>query len=89
LLFPFLKIPLPIFVILPGTTSAAKRSVQLGWVVDFDDENRQFLILFGERKPEYQTAPTQETPFTLTEGRLLERRQQRPDPVNSVSGFKY
>src|SRR5215467_15794450 len=39
---------LPIFVILPGTTSAARRSVQLGWVVDFDDENRQFLIVFGE-----------------------------------------
>jgi hypothetical protein len=38
------------------------------WAVDFDDENRQFLILFGERQPEYQTAPTQETPFTLTGG---------------------
>jgi putative restriction endonuclease len=59
---------LPIFVVLPGTASAAKRSVRFGWVVDFDDENRQFLVLFGERKPEYQTAPTQETPFTLTGG---------------------
>src|SRR5215469_2817572 len=45
---------LPIFVILPGTASAARRSVQLGWVVDFDDENRQFLVLFGEQKPAYQ-----------------------------------
>jgi putative restriction endonuclease len=32
---------LPIFAILPGTRSA-KRSVRLGWVVDFDEENRQF-----------------------------------------------
>jgi hypothetical protein len=59
---------LPIFVILPGTASAAKRSVQLGWVFDFDDENRQFLILFGERKPEYQAAAGQETLFALTGG---------------------
>jgi putative restriction endonuclease len=38
------SLSLPIFVILPGTNSTAKRSVRLGWVVDFDDENRQFLI---------------------------------------------
>ena len=59
---------LPLFVILPGIDSAAKRSVQLGWVVDFDDENKQFLILFGEDKPEYQSAASQETPFALTGG---------------------
>jgi hypothetical protein len=59
---------LPLFVILPGIDSAAKRSVRLGWVVDFDDENKQFLILFGEDKPEYQSAASQETPFALTGG---------------------
>ena len=37
------ELALPIFVILPGNDSAAKRSVQLGWVVDFDDEIRQFF----------------------------------------------
>jgi hypothetical protein len=46
---------LPIFAILPGTRSAAKRSIRLGWVVDFDDENRQFLILFGKDEPTYQS----------------------------------
>jgi putative restriction endonuclease len=40
----------------------------LAGVVDFDDENRQFLILFGEHKPEYQAAPGEETPFALTGG---------------------
>jgi putative restriction endonuclease len=58
---------LPIFAILPGTRSA-KRSVRLGWVVDFDEENRQFLILFGDHKPEYQSAPSAEMPFLLTGG---------------------
>jgi putative restriction endonuclease len=59
---------LPIFVILPGTQSAAKRSIRLGWVVDFDDENRQFLILFGKEEPKYQSAPSADMPFALTGG---------------------
>jgi len=42
------------------------KSLRLGWVVDFDDENKQFLILFGERAPDYQAAASQETPFALT-----------------------
>jgi putative restriction endonuclease len=71
---------LPIFVILPGEDSAAKRSVQLGWVADFDDENRQFLILFGERKPEYQPAPSQETPFALTGGPTPQKTTAKARP---------
>ena len=38
---------LPIFVILPGRASHIRR-LKLGWVCDFDDDNRQFLILFGK-----------------------------------------
>jgi putative restriction endonuclease len=71
---------LPIFVILPGEDSAAKRSLQLGWVADFDDENRQFLILFGERKPEYQPAPSQETPFALTGGPTPQKTTAKARP---------
>src|SRR5262249_4542280 len=59
---------LPIFAILPGTRSASKRSIRLGWVVDFDDENRQFLILFGKDEPTYQSAPNADMPFSLTGG---------------------
>jgi hypothetical protein len=55
-------------VILPGADSAAKRSIRLGWVVDFDDENRQFLILFGQDEPKYQSAPNADMPFSLTGG---------------------
>ncbi len=42
---------LPLFVILPGNNSK-KRSIRLGWVVDYDDDSEQFLIKFGEAKPE-------------------------------------
>lgn len=59
---------LPIFVILPGKANTAKRFVRLGWVADFDDETRQFLILFGEQTPEYHAASGSDTPFTLTGG---------------------
>ena len=55
-------------MILPGTGSAAKRSIRLGWVVDFDEENRQFLILFGENAPKYQTAADEDASFALTGG---------------------
>jgi hypothetical protein len=56
---------LPIFVILPGKDSVNRRSVRLGWVVDFDDESRQFLILFGTEKPIYRRPVEEESPFEL------------------------
>jgi putative restriction endonuclease len=57
---------LPVFVVLPGKKSKAKRSVRLGWVSDFDDENAQFLILFGDEKPaRYETAEAPNEPFQL------------------------
>jgi putative restriction endonuclease len=39
-------------------------------VTDFDDENGQFLILFGEHKPKYQTASDPEAPFSLLGGSI-------------------
>jgi putative restriction endonuclease len=60
------SLSLPIFVILPGTENPAKRSVRLGWVADFDDDAKQFLILFGQDQPEYQSAAKPEAPFHLT-----------------------
>jgi putative restriction endonuclease len=57
---------IPIFIVLPGTESKSRRSLKLGWVCDFDDENRQFLILFGgEHPPAYSKAETTTEPFQL------------------------
>jgi putative restriction endonuclease len=59
---------IPIFVILPGKESKSRRSLKLGWVCDFDDSNRQFLVLFGdERPPAYSKAETASEPFRLEE----------------------
>ena len=57
---------IPIFVVLPGAESKSRRSLKLGWVCDFDDSNRQFLILFGdEHAPSYSKAETASEPFRL------------------------
>jgi putative restriction endonuclease len=57
---------IPIFVILPGAESESRRSLKLGWACDFDDSNRQFLILFGdEHAPSYSRAETASEPFRL------------------------
>jgi hypothetical protein len=46
-----MRLNLPIFVILPGARSSSRRTVKLGWVKDYDDDGRLFLILFGETEP--------------------------------------
>jgi len=63
---------IPIFIILPGAKHQSRRSVRLGWVADFDDQTRQFLILFGESEPAYSSAPTSDAPF-----QLLSQEQRR------------
>jgi hypothetical protein len=58
---------LPLFVILPGKGSQAKRSVRLGWVCDFDDDSGQFLILFDAQEPPYSGPARFDSEFRLTE----------------------
>jgi hypothetical protein len=58
------RLNLPLFVILPGATQNT-RSLRLGWVVDWDDLSKQFLILFGSNKPDYAPAQSETAPFVL------------------------
>jgi putative restriction endonuclease len=62
-----MNLKLPVFVILPGEGSLSRRTLKVGWVVDFDDETRQFLILFGslEAPPTYEPASEPESEFKL------------------------
>jgi putative restriction endonuclease len=64
-----MRLDLPIFVILPGVRSKPRRVVKLGWVKDFDDTSRQFLILFGDVPPQYPRSPAADEPFVLEEER--------------------
>src|SRR5262249_12244492 len=70
-----MTLQLPVFVILPGRTSPSKRSLRLGWIMDFDDEARLFLILFSETTPPTYVAPPEpDSPLMLyTEKRAKSR----------------
>ena len=56
---------LPIFVILPGITNRTGRCVRIGWVEDWDDQAKLFLIIFGEQEPSLLEAPGLDTAFNL------------------------
>ena len=58
---------IPLFVILPGERSPSRRRVRLGWVEDWDDASRQFLILFGEEPPKNSPALALDDPFSLVD----------------------
>ena len=49
----------------PARISKARRSLKLGWVSDFDDENGQFLVLFADEPPKYDPAKAADEPFQL------------------------
>jgi putative restriction endonuclease len=87
---------LPIFVVLPGKKSPARRSLKLGWVCDFDDENHQFLILFGDEKPPlYATPEAPSEPFQLMgepnkkNAKVLVRRGQQRFRFQVMSKYGY
>jgi hypothetical protein len=60
------SLKLPVFIVLPGATTQS-RKVRLGWVEDWDDEARLFLVLFGEERPTYEPPAQQDEPFSLTD----------------------
>jgi len=76
---------IPLFVVLPSPRSKRLRSVKLGWVSDFDDEGRTFLILYGsgdapEHPTPYVTPDTGDAPFVgadHTRGRTSSSRTSR------------
>ncbi len=55
---------LPVFVLSPGRRTG-ERKVRLSWVVDHDDTNRQFLLLFGGEPPTYSEPVRAAEPFNL------------------------
>ncbi len=79
---------IPVFVITrPGPTSAI-RNVYLAWVEGWDDNERWFLVTFGDAPPSEPIDPvTDQIPF-----QLLEERPRRPVEGRSRPGqhrFKF
>ena len=66
---------LPIFVITYPSPQAAVRDVRLGWVEDWDDIARIFLISFGDQPPSQQRDSVESSAFQLVTGRRTRRRE--------------
>ena len=81
------RLRLPIFVILPSA-SPSRREVRLGWVTEWDDENKQFLILFGElsRSPNRFQQRAHHSRSLKRNGEAS--RRQPSAPVNRGSGLR-
>jgi hypothetical protein len=62
------ELRLPIFVVITPRPSATVRNVRLGWVADLDDNLKQVLVLFSERRiePVPPAAALDTEPFKLT-----------------------
>lgn len=78
---------MPLFVVLPSPRSQQLREVKLGWVADFDDEGRTFLILYESNDPaespaSYIAPDLGDIPFVGTDhtrGRSSSSRTSRPN----------
>ena len=56
---------MPVFVITHPYFKAKTRDLKLGWIQDWDDDTKQFLISFGETSP-VERQSVDEKPFVLT-----------------------
>src|SRR5262249_49056671 len=54
---------LPVFVITPADKKQSLRRVHLGWVEDWDDDSRQFLVTFGDKPPKIASSEVENMPF--------------------------
>jgi putative restriction endonuclease len=64
------ELGVPIFVISYPTPGSTRRNVDLAWVEDWDDDERLFLITFGQTAPSVAPPPdADETPFEATADR--------------------
>jgi len=65
---------LPVFVILPSHGHEDLRDLRVGWVDDWDDTAKEFLIVFSERLPDRVPSPAPESPFALRDAQASDKR---------------
>jgi len=54
---------IPVFVVMYPSPNSAKRRVHLGWVQEYDDEQRWFLVRFGEEPVAPEPNLVEDRPF--------------------------
>ncbi len=84
------RLGLPIFVITHSSLSSGKRDVHLGWVEDWDDSSKLFLITFGAvQPPQSFIEPEKEELFELAEkGNKTSMKKVQPRPGQQRFKFR-
>jgi len=75
------RLDLPVFVIIYPSPSSSKRDVHFGWVEDWDDGSKMFLITFSSEQPPLPSEEVRDDePFKLTEkiGTVKQEIKVRP-----------
>jgi putative restriction endonuclease len=79
----------PVFVIVRPTPSSTVRDVEFGWVEDWNDETREFLIALDlEEPPPTAPTPIDEEPFQLTTQRASSTAEQTTRPGQARFRFE-
>jgi len=68
------RLQLPIFVLLPSSGDEELRDLKIGWVDDWDDNAKEFLVIFSDVAPEPVAPADQGSTFLLQEDQLPGRR---------------
>ena len=64
------RLSLPVFVI-TGPGNSSTREVQKGWVIEWDDDSKIFLIEFGESSPAGKLETKSSDPFVIVARRRI------------------
>jgi putative restriction endonuclease len=69
------RLGLPVFVVTYPSPDSALRDVSMGWVEDWDDDSKVFLITFGDAQPVRITEQAEEEPFVAVQEMEPGRRE--------------
>jgi hypothetical protein len=85
-----MQLRLPVFVVTYPSPSSSKRQVHLGWVQDFDDFERWFLVTFRSEPPAPGAATETDdgAPFSPTATKKRSRRLVKGRPGQPRFKFK-
>ena len=75
------KLKLPVFVITDSLSNPSERDVYLGWVLDWDDSRKVFIVTFGDDvQPPQLVEQTEDSPFKLKVKKVNKWRKVRARP---------
>lgn len=83
------RLGIPVFVITYPSPSLSRRDVRLGWVGDWDDESKLFLVTFGDERPSLPGGkPIDSEPFKLVRKAKSVKKQVEARPGQQRFKFR-